>query len=119
MRPSYVSLQTVLFKEGLIFQDFSNVITSVSYNTRKISVDGRQYHYHRLKDELLTNPLGIVIDNGARVASLERAICDFFYLNGMINLNNKERIDKSKLFLVAQIYGNNFLRKIKLYVRQN
>lgn len=116
--PSYVSLQTVLFQKGIIFQDFSNIITSVSNNTKKFLINGCEYRYHKIKDEVLTNPYGIVVEDQVRIASLERAICDFFYLYKETHLDNIKPIDKKKLLSIAKIYGDDFFNKLKKYVKQ-
>lgn len=115
--PSYVSLQTVLFQKGIIFQDFSKIITSISNNSKKLIIDGIEYRYHKIKDEVLTNPQGIIIENQVRIATLERAICDFFYLFGETYLDNQKPINKKNLLSVAKIYGLNFYKKIKHYAQ--
>lgn len=115
--PSYISLQTVLFQKGIIFQDFSKIITSVSNNSKKIIIENIEYRYHKIKDEILTNPQGIISENQVRIASLERAVCDLFYLYGEIHLDNQKLIDKKKLLSIAKIYGSSFYKKIKSYVK--
>lgn len=46
--PAYVSFETVLVREGLIFQ-FQNKITIASYLAREIEVDGFWYFFRKIK----------------------------------------------------------------------
>ena len=50
-RPSYISLEYVLQKAGVVFQ-FDSRITLVSYLSRNIEVDTREYRYRKMKDDL-------------------------------------------------------------------
>jgi predicted transcriptional regulator of viral defense system len=52
--PSYVSFETVLAKEGLIFQYYENIFVA-SYLTREIIVDGQTYSYRKVKTKVLVN----------------------------------------------------------------
>lgn len=70
--PSYVSFETILAKEGLIFQ-YHNSITIASYLTREITIEEQIYLYKKIKDTILTNTLGIEIANETSLASKERA----------------------------------------------
>lgn len=54
--PSYVSFETVLAREGLIFQFQSNIQVA-SYLTREISIDGQSYLYRKIKNSVLTNSI--------------------------------------------------------------
>jgi hypothetical protein len=46
--PSYVSLETVLQKEGVIFQHYSKIFV-VTYLTREIRCDGQTYAFKKSK----------------------------------------------------------------------
>lgn len=111
--PSYVSLQTVLYKEGIIFQDFSKTITSISNNSYKIKLNNNFFYYHKIKETLLTNPLGITLQGLARVATKERAIADTLYLFGDFHFDNLENIDKKLLLKIGENYDLNVVAKIK------
>lgn len=111
--PSYVSLQTVLYNEGIIFQDFNSTITSVSNNSYKIKLKDKLYSYHKIKDTILSNPLGITFDGLARVATKERAIADTLYLFGDYHLDRFENINKDLLLEIGKNYNLNVLKKIK------
>ena len=61
--PSYISLETVLLKEGLIFQE-KKEITLVSYLTRTIKINNEIIiSYRKIKDEILNNLKGIKKEN--------------------------------------------------------
>jgi len=79
--PSYISLEFVLQKAGVIFQ-FDSRITLVSYLSRSIEVDGQAYLYRKLKNELLITTQGIDRQaNQVNMATPERAFLDVLYLN--------------------------------------
>jgi hypothetical protein len=52
--PSYISLETVLEKEGVIFQKYETIFV-VSYLSRKIQVNRHKIQYRRIKEEILIN----------------------------------------------------------------
>jgi len=54
--PSYISLETVLSREGIVFQHYEQIFL-VSYLTREIICDGQKYVFRKIKDTILTNSL--------------------------------------------------------------
>jgi cell division protein YceG involved in septum cleavage len=112
-RPSYVSFEYVLFKKGIIFQDFSNIITSASNNTLIFSLNRKTFKYFKLKDEILTNPIGIERENNAIVAVPERAICDTIYLRGNIYFDNLNSINEELFLKIAKNYNKRVLNYAK------
>ena len=56
--PSYISLEYVLQKSGIIFQ-YDSRITAVSYLSRGIEVAGTTYLFRKIKGEILLNTAGI------------------------------------------------------------
>ncbi len=112
-RPSYVSFEYILFKKGIIFQDFSNIITSASNNTLSFSLNGKTFKYFKLKDDILTNPIGIEIENNVAIASVERALCDTIYLRGNIYLDNLDPINKELFLKIAKNYNKRVLNYAK------
>ncbi|PIV09665.1 hypothetical protein COS31_04450 [Candidatus Roizmanbacteria bacterium CG02_land_8_20_14_3_00_36_15] len=115
-RPSYVSLEKVLFDNSIIFQDYSNKITSVSNNNYSERVGNTEYIYYKIKDEILFNPLGILTMNKTRIASVERAICDTLYLSKNFYFDRLDDIDKEKLIEISKIYNKRVIAEIKKYV---
>ncbi|MFW6160339.1 MAG: hypothetical protein ACOC57_04270 [Acidobacteriota bacterium] len=47
--PSYISLETVLSREGIVFQHYDQIFV-VSYLTREITCDGQRYVFRKIKD---------------------------------------------------------------------
>jgi hypothetical protein len=87
-RPSYISLEYVLQKAGILFQHDSR-ITVISYLTRCIDVENNIYLYRRIKGEILVNTIGIIRQNNhINIASAERAFLDLLYLNANFYFDN-------------------------------
>lgn len=101
--PSYISLETALQRHGIVFQA-NETITSFAPYFRQIKVDGRTYHYHKMNEELLLNPIGLIQENHYTMASPERAVCDSIHLHGETYLDNLRNIDRAKLEKIAFIY---------------
>ena len=76
----YVSLETVLFNEGIIHQKIYP-ITFVSSVSQKVEHDGVLYIYRKMKPELFFSPDGIEEKDGYFIASRDRAISDILYFN--------------------------------------
>lgn len=108
--PSYVSFDSVLAKEGLIFQ-YRTQITVASYLTRDITIDGQTYSYRKIKDEILTNTMGIKHFNETSIATKERAFLDTLYTNTNYHFDNIRSIDWNKVFDTLPIYDNKRLNK--------
>ncbi len=108
--PAYISFETVLAKEGVIFQHYDQIFVA-SYLTREISCDGGVYDFRRLKDAVLANFLGIEIKANYSVASRERAFLDTLYLNTNYYFDNLSSIDWKKCQEILPIYGNKALAK--------
>ncbi len=54
--PSYISLETVLSTQGIVFQFYGNTIYSIADNTKVFSISNTTYHYHRITPQILLNP---------------------------------------------------------------
>jgi len=111
--PSYVSFETVLAREGLIFQMYQPIFV-VSYTTRKISIDDQVYSFKTIKNNVLTNSLGIENINETSIASKERAFLDTLYVNNNYYFDNLRSLDWEKVFQILPIYSNHrMVKKIK------
>lgn len=108
--PSYVSLETVLYKGGVIFQ-YSTDITSISNVTKTIKCEGINYVYHKLKDEILFNKSGLEIFDNYYLATVERAFLDMIYLNKNYYFDNLQPINWERCFSLVEIYKNKALTK--------
>lgn len=112
-RPSYISLERVLFEQSVIFQDYSNTITSVSNNSYRETIDKIEYRYFKIKDEILMNPLGIRIEKNMAIAGLERAICDVIYLSKKFYFDNLNNINKDLLKSISMIYNKRVKKEVE------
>jgi hypothetical protein len=103
--PAYISLETVLTREGIVFQHYDRIFV-VSYLTREISCDGQTYVFRRMKDIVLTNSLGIEKKSNYCIASKERAFLDTIYLNKNYHFDNLSSMNWDKCFEMLPIYDN-------------
>jgi hypothetical protein len=70
-----------LIKHGVVFQHYGNKIFCASNNSVTKQTAEYTFVYRKIKESILTNPLGIEIQGNVMVASVERAICDRLYLS--------------------------------------
>lgn len=111
--PSYVSLETVLEKEGVIFQHYRFFFV-ISYLSRKIEVDKNQIQYRRIKESILLNQEGVIQKENYAIATKERAFLDALYLYKDYYFDNLDILEKGKVFLLLDIYqSRNLSRKVK------
>jgi len=107
--PSYISLQYVLQKAGIIFQ-YDSRITSVSYLNRIIEIEKRPFIYRKIKGTTLVNTLGIFMQNNhVNIASAERACLDFLYLEKDYNFDNLNPLNKELIFQLLPLYQSKTL----------
>jgi hypothetical protein len=105
--PSYISLYTVLQESGIVFQPYTSIFV-ITNRSESVDIDGQKYVYRKIKDEILLNPLGIKQENGVSTATVERAICDKIYLDGIEYFDNLRNIDLDLIGrLNSEVYGNN------------
>lgn len=114
--PSYISFETVLLQTGLIFQ-YQSTITLASYLTRQIVIDGQTYSYRKVKDKILVNTNGVILENEYTIATKERAFLDTLYLHGNFHFDNLRSLDWEKVMELVPMYDNARLEKTikKLY----
>lgn len=102
--PSYISLEYVLQKAGIIFQ-FNSQITSVSYLSRNIEIDQTNFVFRKIKGDILVDTNGIVRQStGVNIATPERAFLDTLYLNGNYFFDNINSLNKDLIFKLLPIY---------------
>lgn len=89
---SYVSLETILAREGLIFQDIK-YITFVSSKSDTFELNGVKYKSRQLKDIFLNNTAGVTKVGNHYEATVERAVADILYYNPKYYFDNKSAID--------------------------
>jgi len=102
--PSYISLEYVLQRAGVIFQ-YDSAITLASYLKREISVDEKILRYRQFKGEILVNTDGIILrKNNINIATTERAFLDILYLNDRFYFDNLRPLKKSLINKLLPIY---------------
>ena len=113
--PSYVSLETILAKEGVIFQYYETTFVA-SYLSRKIEVDGSQFVFKKIRNDILINPQGVEFKEGYFRATKERAFLDAVYLYKNYSFDNLNILDKNKVFELLKIYrSKQLIKKVKEY----
>lgn len=107
--PSYISLDTVLYKEGIISQ-YAETVSSVSYLSRTISIGEKEIRYRKIKNDIIINFDGI-IRGQINIATPERAFLDTLYLNPNYYFDNIERLNQDKIKALLPIYQSSTLNK--------
>lgn len=103
--PAYISFETILAKEGLIFQ-YQTQITIATYLKREITIDDQVYSYKKLNYQILTNAIGVVHTDETSIACKERAFLDTLYANANYYFDNTRSLDWDKVFATLPIYNN-------------
>jgi len=117
--PSYISLEYVLQKSGIIFQ-YDPGITAVSYLSRKIEVSGKNFQFRKIKGEVLVNTAGINRhENHVNIASAERAFLDLMYLNTEFYFDNLNPLNRQITYKILSIYQSESLSERVKKVLQN
>ena len=107
--PSYISLEYVLQKSGIVFQ-FDSCISVVSYLSRSITVGNQTLLYRKIKGEILVNTLGIIRKNNqVNIATAERAFLDLLYLNTDYYFDNLSPLNKELVYKILPIYNSKAL----------
>lgn len=108
--PSYISLEYVLQRAGIIFQ-YSDEITSVGNLSRSVEIDGKVYRYRKIKGEILIDTAGVIREGNVNIATQERAFLDTLYLNSNYYFDNPISLDKQKVLSLLPIYNSKTLEQ--------
>jgi hypothetical protein len=108
--PSYISLEYVLQKAGVVFQ-YDERITAVSYLSRSINIENQIYSYRKIKGDIIIVTQGIVQKNSVNIATPERAFLDVLYLNTTYNFDNLNPLDKDLVYRLLPIYNSKKMTK--------
>lgn len=108
--PSYISLETVLVKAGIVFQYYETVF-AVTYLTRSIAIDTVSVQYRKIKSDVLTNTQGLEQRTGYFMASPERAFLDAVYIYKNYHFDNLGPIDWQKVDSLKNIYASKAFEK--------
>jgi hypothetical protein len=107
--PSYISLEYVLQKAGMVFQ-FDSRITSVAYLSRNIEVGDQLFSFRKIKGSALVNTMGINRQtNHINVASAERAFLDLLYLDKEYFFDNLNPLNKDYVYKLLPLYQSKTL----------
>lgn len=107
--PSYISLEYVLQKTGVLFQ-FDSRITSISYLSRSVDIEDKTFIYRKIKGEIIANTQGISRQmNQVNMATGERAFLDLLYLDKNYYFDNLNPLNKGKVFELLPFYRSKAL----------
>ncbi|MDR1104947.1 MAG: hypothetical protein LBL44_01195 [Treponema sp.] len=109
-RPSYLSLEYVLQKAGVIFQ-YDSRITLVGALSRKLKTSGVVLEYRKIKGAILLQTTGLVMDNAVSMASPERAFLDMLYLEPDFYFDNTHILNKEQIEDMLPLYQSKALEK--------
>jgi hypothetical protein len=109
-KPAYISLETVLFRGGVIFQTYQTIFL-VSYLTRSVTIDHTQLQFRKMKGLVLTNMSGIEPQTGYFIASLERAFLDAVYIYRDYYFDNLDALNWEKVHSLKGIYQSRAFEK--------
>lgn len=109
-RPSYISLETVLAKEGVVFQHYKTIFV-VSYLTRMLTIQGSEIQYRQIQGGVLANVEGIQRQVGYFIASRERAFLDAVAIYKNYHFDNLGALDWAKVDSLKQLYKSRVLEK--------
>lgn len=98
----YVSVETILQKEGFINADVRD-ITFISNKSKAFSISSNFYRSRKLQEKFLFNPAGITEENSVKIATPERAIADMIYFNPRANFDRP--VDWKKVKAIQQAVG--------------
>lgn len=117
--PSYISLEYVLQKAGIVFQ-YDSGITVASYLSRSIEVEGRTYRFRKIKGEILVNTAGVIRqDNQINIATKERAFLDLLYLDKDYYFDNLNPLSKQLVYKLLPLYQSKALSERVRKLLQN
>lgn len=115
--PSYVSLETVLQRAGVIFQ-YSEAITMISYLSRSLQIGDGEICYRKVKDDILVDLRGIVRGE-INEATPERAFLDVLYLDSHYHFDNPGVLDRNEVEKLLPIYNSQTITKRALKILEN
>jgi len=101
---SYLSMETILSKTGVISQAIP-YITLVSGYSRKFKIKNHFYISRQMKDIFLFNEAGIIEKNGIKQATLERAVADMLYFNPRYHFDASNLVDWEKVKELQKTIG--------------
>ncbi len=108
--PAYISLETVLQKDGVVFQYYETIFV-ISYVSRTVQVGDHTFSYRKIKNEILFNRQGIEEKEGIARASKERAFLDAVFLYKNYHFDNLRPLNWERVMELKAIYASKALDK--------
>jgi len=115
-KKSYISLETVLKKEWVIFQYYETFFL-ITDDTLEKSTKENLFKFNKIKDSILLNPLWLIHNWNYTIASTERAICDRIYLSGEYYFDNLSEVNFEKLEEISLIYNKTVIKIVKKLIQ--
>lgn len=110
-RPSYISMEYVLQRSGVIFQ-YDDRVTCISYLNREVEIDDKVYSFRIIKPEIWVGLEGIEQRENVCMASPERAFLDMVYLSaGFCYFDNLNPLNKTKIKELLPLYNSQVLTR--------
>lgn len=108
--PSYISFETVLRENGVVFQHYDTIFVAGPYSLSK-KIDKSFFTFRKLKEEILFNPTGIINKSNYGIATKERSFLDMLYLFPGYYFDNLKSIDWERCNEIVKVYNNKQLVK--------
>jgi len=102
--PSYISFETVLRNEGVIFQDYK-AIRVASQVSRTLKIMNVKIQYIKMPERVLNNSLGLIKKDYYTIANKERAVSDVLYKNKQYHFDNTAQVKTNLLTEYKKIYA--------------
>ena len=113
--PSYISFETVLRDEGIIFQHYDTIFVAGPFS-KTANMDGNKIVFRTFKKIVLYNSAGVINKDGFSIATKERAFLDTIYLFPNYYFDNLKKINWDKVFELVKIYNNKeLIKRVKKY----
>ncbi len=109
--PSYISFETVLRQEGIIFQ-WDDRITLASIESIALEIGEWKYLFRQLNNCILYDTREITQKDNYFIASKERALMDILYIDPNFAFDNLKSINFKKCEELLPIYDRDTLNKV-------
>ena len=108
--PSYISLETVLQKEGIIFQVYDTIFVIGSLS-RRVSADGHAFYYRKVAPHILADTRGVKQNVYYAIATKERAFLDAVYLYKDYHFDHVNPLNWDLVNEIKSVYKSKALEK--------
>lgn len=109
--PSYISFETVLFREGVIFQ-WDRRVTLVGPESISFQIQDQKIIFRQFQEKILLNSLGVIQEDNYFIATPERAVLDMLYLAPKFYFDSLAAVDFEILKKLAPLYKQASLIKL-------